>query len=55
VIAGSTTYTEPNTSLVGSVPEPSTLLTLAAGFLALGGLRLSLARGFGISHEGDVD
>lgn len=44
VIVDSTTYTEPNTTLVGSVPEPSTFLTLAAGLLALGGLLLSRPR-----------
>jgi hypothetical protein len=41
VISDSITYGEPNTTLVGSVPEPTTLLTLAAGLLVLGGRRRS--------------
>jgi len=44
VIVDSTTYAEPNTTLVGSVPEPSTFLMLAAGLLVLGGLRGSIRR-----------
>jgi len=44
VIAGSTSSNEPNTTLVGSIPEPSTFLTLAAGLLTLSGLRRSRPR-----------
>lgn len=38
VISGSTTFAEPNTTLVGTAPEPATLtlLTLALGVLMLG-------------------
>lgn len=41
VISDSTTFAEPNTTLVGTVPEPTTLLTLAVGLMALGRRRLS--------------
>jgi hypothetical protein len=44
VIVDSTTYTEPNTTLVGSVPEPATFLTLAAGLFTLGWVRRSRTR-----------
>jgi len=44
VIVDSTTFSEPNTTLQATVPEPSTLLTLAAGLLALGGRRLHRRR-----------
>jgi len=41
VAVGRTLYTEPNTTVqAAAVPEPSTLLTLAAGLLGLGGRRL---------------
>jgi PEP-CTERM motif len=40
VFVSSTTYIQANNTIQAVIPEPSTLLTLAAGFLALGGLRL---------------
>jgi len=37
---GRTLYTEPDTTVQAALPEPSTLLTLVAGILGLGGRRL---------------
>ncbi len=39
-LVGSNAYDQPNTTVRAVVPEPSTLLTLAVGLLALGGRRL---------------
>jgi hypothetical protein len=43
-IVDSVTFSEPNTTLQATTPEPSTLLTLAAGLLALAGRRLQRRR-----------
>jgi hypothetical protein len=40
VVVNSANYDQPNTTVQATVPEPSTLLTLAAGLLALVGRRL---------------
>jgi PEP-CTERM motif len=41
---GTALFTQPDSTVQAAVPEPSTLLTLAAGLLALGGRRLHWRR-----------